>query len=190
MGVLTDMLLTMNLILPDERDAKQNTPLHYVVRVLDCNRDNILNFRSTSYEEDRERLTETLCTMLLDHGRTALDVWLKHREISAGDTDDVEELLLNSMADARECLHLDMMDCFAQTDMGKRLHAELIKIIKKMTYPEEQTRGKRFTRQRAIDAMLADEGYYYYNIRLELRTRFSRHAQQRVRQGGNQPCTG
>ena len=105
--MLTDMLLTMNLILPDERDAKQNTPLHYVVRVLD----NILNFRSTSYEEDRERLTETLCTMLRDHGRTALDY--------------PEEK------------------------------------------PEEQTRGKRFTRQRAIDAILAAEGvapddYYYY----------------------------
>ena len=172
---MLDMLLTMNLILPDERDARQNTPLHYVVRVLDCNRDYLFNFRSTSYENDRERLTTTLCTMLLDHGanplatnangRTALDVWLKHREISAGDTDDVEELLLNSMADARECLHFDTMDYFAQTNMGKLLHAELIRIIKKMTSPE-QKRGKRFTRQQAIDAMLAAEGIapdgYYY----------------------------
>ena len=66
------------------------------------------------------------------NGKTALDVWLKHRKLRTGDlTDDVEELLLNSMADARECLYLEMMDLFAQTDMGMRLDAELIELIKK-----------------------------------------------------------
>lgn len=166
-------LLEWNLILPDECDAKQNTPLHYVVRVLDCNQDYLFNSRS--YEDVRERLTTTLCTKLLDHGvnplatnangKTALDVWLKHRKLRTGDTDDVEELLLNSMADARVCHYLEMMDLFAQTDMGMRLDTELIEIIKKNACLEE-TRGKRFTRQRAIDAILAAEGVapddYYY----------------------------
>ena len=174
-------LLDWNLILPDERDAKQNTPLHYVVRVLDCDDDYCSRqfysnrLEKEDYISDRERLSKTLLETLLDrgatplaknaNGKTALDVWLKHRKLRTGDTDDVEELLLNRMADARERLYLEMMDLFAQTDMGMRLDAELIEIIKKKACLGE-TRGKRFSRQQEINAMLAAEsippdGYYY-----------------------------
>lgn len=129
---------------------------------------------------DREELTAKLIAMLLDHGanplalnssgKTALDIWLRDRVglRNSGDTDYVEELLLNSMADARECLFLDMMDIFAQTDMGRRLDTGLIEMIKlNVICLKENKRGKMITRMREIDAMLAVEGIppggYYYN---------------------------
>lgn len=166
---MLEKLIEWNLILPDsERDAKQNTPLHYAVRVLDCNFDSLSSSEPEDFISNKEYLANNLCTTLLDHGanplaknakgKTALDVWLKHREILVGDTDDVEELLLNSMADARECLRLKMMDYFAQTDMGKRLDAEIIEIINKKTLFLEAPRGKRFIRGQKLDAMLAAEG--------------------------------
>jgi hypothetical protein len=159
-------LLKWKLILPDERDAKQNTPLHYVVRVLDCEYDYTYS-RYASKEtriSDREMLAKNLITTLLDHGanplatnakgKTALDIWLKSRVLSRCDTDDVEELLLNSMADARECLYLDNIDALAETDLGKRLGVELIEIIQQKVCIGEK-RGKRLTRKLYIDAMLS-----------------------------------
>jgi hypothetical protein len=172
-------LLKWKLILPDERDAKQNTPLHYVVRALDCEYDYTFS-RYASNETritDREMLAKKLITTLLDHGanplaknakgKTALDIWLKSRALTCGDTDDVEELLLNSMADARECLYLDNIDTFAETDFGKRLDVELIAIIQQKVCMGEK-RGKRLTRKLYIDDMLSAEGivpdgFYYHD---------------------------
>jgi hypothetical protein len=172
-------LLDWGLVLPDERDAKQNTPLHYVVRVLDCDYDYQWRWHVSKEDRviDRETLTKSLITILLDNcanplaknakGKTALDIWIESRDLTNGDTDDVEELLLNSMADARECLYLDNVDIFAETDMGKRLDVELIGIIKQAICLGE-TRGKRGARKQLIDDMLTAEGippdgYYYHD---------------------------
>jgi ankyrin repeat protein len=152
-------LLKWNLILPNERDSKQKTPLHHAVRNLDLHESTCVHWR--------ELLANELCQDLLNHGadplakdlkgQTALDIWLKKRNSANLDHDSVEELLLNRMADAREIIYFNNIDTFAQTDMGKRLDVELIEIIKQKILLGE-TRGKRFTRKKEIDKMLAAEG--------------------------------
>lgn len=133
---ILEKLLNLGLIVTDERDNNMDTPLHRALMPLNYPRDGFSRKTRQQADEEEIEYVEKLAKLLLSHGadplaensdgQTPLDVWNADKPVSIpGDTDDVEEVLRNTMADAIDRLNKAKWDAFMKCSSAQRLGAHI-----------------------------------------------------------------
>ena len=171
-------LLDMGLILVNERDSELNTPLHCAMMELEVLSDPFSRKTKNDLNEEEEQLADNLATLLLAHGadpfaenmdsETPLDIWNdRMRDQMQGDTDDVEERLLNAQADALDRLDVKKFEVFVQVAGARRLGKSICNDLIKPLVLVPNPRGHMSERRKLLETMLDAEGIYADGIYYE-----------------------